>query len=177
MHGSLAARSTMSRNTLFKLLEQAQQKVFDVNLRAPHYSKDIFELLLPNVHLLKLNEEELVIISNWFGAVNTEEERMVMLQDKFNIPNIVVTKGGDGAVLNCSGKFYKHKAYKVKVADTIGSGDCFLAALLTKLFIKESPENALQFACAAGALIASYSGGCPDYEVSEIENLIKAAQV
>lgn len=177
VHGSLAARSTTSRNSLFKLLENAQQKVFDVNLRAPHYSKDIFELLLPNVHLLKLNEEELVIISNWFATVKTEEERIMMLQDRFNIPNIVVTKGGDGAVLNCAGKFYKHNAYKVKVADTIGSGDCFLAALLTKLFIKESPENALQFASAAGALIASYSGACPDYNVSEIENLIKTANV
>ncbi len=177
VHGSLAARSITSRNTLFKLLEQAQHKVFDVNLRVPHYSKDIFELLLPDVHLLKLNEEELVIISDWFAELKTEEERMMMLQDKFNIPNIVVTKGGDGAVLNCGGKFYKNGAYMVKVADTIGSGDCFLAALLTKLFIKESPENALQFACAAGALIASYNGACPDYEVSEIENLIKAAQI
>ncbi len=173
VYGSLAARSNISRNTLFKLLEVAKNKVFDVNLRAPHYTKDIFEKLLPAVHLLKLNEEELTIVSSWFADVKTAEEKIKLLQDKFNIPNIVVTKGGNGAVFNCDGKFYTNKAYKVTVADTVGSGDCFLAALITKLFLKENPQNALQFACAAGALVASYSGACPNYSVHEITDLIK----
>ncbi len=174
VYGSLAARSDASRNTLVKLMELAKCKVFDVNLRSPHYSKEIIEKLLPAVHILKLNEDELIIVSDWFAAVKTEEERINMLQNKFNIPNIVVTKGGNGAVLNYGGKFYKHKAYKVKVADTVGAGDCFLAALITKFSAKERPENALQYACAAGALIAGYSGACPNYEVSEINDLIEA---
>lgn len=170
--GSLAARSSLSQTTLFKLLELAKYKVFDVNLRAPHYNKEIVEKLLPAVQILKLNEDELVIVSDWFGTVKTEEERINMLQNRFNISTIVVTKGGEGAVLNCVGKFYEHKAYKVNVADTVGAGDCFLAALITKLSLKESPENALQYACAAGALIAGYSGACPNYRVSEIAELI-----
>ena len=175
--GSLAARSTVSQNTLFKLLGLAKYKVFDVNLRAPHYNKEIIEKLLPSVQILKLNEDELVVVSNWFADVSTEEERINMLQNKFNITNIVVTKGGDGAVLNCGGKYYYHKAYKVTVADTVGAGDCFLAALITKLSLKVNPESALQYACAAGALIAGYSGACPNYEVGEIDQLIKADHI
>ena len=170
--GSLASRSTVSQNTLFKLLEMAKYKVFDVNLRAPHYNKEIVEKLLPGVQLLKLNEDELIIVSDWFADVKTEEERINMLQNKFNISNIVVTKGSEGAVLNYAGKFYNHNAYKIKVADTVGAGDCFLAALITKLSLKESPENALRYACAAGALIAGYRGACPNYRISEIDELI-----
>jgi fructokinase len=37
--GSLAAREAVSRHTLFQLLESAGTKVFDINLRAPHYTK------------------------------------------------------------------------------------------------------------------------------------------
>ncbi len=170
--GSLAARSTVSQNTLFKLLELAKYKVFDVNLRAPHYNKEIIEKLLHNVQLLKLNEDELIIVSDWFADVKTEEERINMLQNKFNISTVVVTKGSEGAVLNYEGKFYYHNAFKITVADIVGAGDCFLAALITKLSLKESPENALRYACAAGALIASYNGACPNYRVSEIDELI-----
>lgn len=170
--GSLASRSTVSQNTLFKLLEMAKYKVFDVNLRAPHYNKEIVEKLLPDVRLLKLNEDELIIVSDWFADVKTEEERINMLQNKFNISFIVVTKGSEGAVLNYEGKFYNHNSYKVNVADTVGAGDCFLAALITKLSLMESPENSLRYACAAGALIAGYSGACPNYRISQIDELI-----
>ena len=135
-------------------------------------NKEIVEKLLPDVWLLKLNEDELIIVSNWFSDVKTEKERINMLQNKFNISNIVVTKGSEGAVLNYAGKFYNHNAYKINVADTVGAGDCFLAALISKLSLMESPENALRYACAAGALIAGYSGACPDYRISEIDELI-----
>ena len=37
VYGSLAARSPMTRDTLLDLLQVARRKVFDVNLRAPHY--------------------------------------------------------------------------------------------------------------------------------------------
>jgi fructokinase len=171
--GSLAARSDVSRKTLFRLISFAKNKVMDVNLRAPHYTKELLECLLPDLHLLKMNEEELVIISNWFFDFKEQQDRMNALQDKFKIPHIVVTKGGAGAVYNCKGKYYNQDAFKVKVADTIGSGDCFLAAFLTGLSNNDSPQYTLQFACAAGALIASYSGACPDYNVAEVTSLIK----
>ena len=177
VYGSLAARSDVSRKTLFELLSFAKNKVLDVNLRAPHYTKELLESLMPDVHLLKMNEDELVIISDWFFDLKKEEDRINALQNKFNIPNIVVTKGGAGAIYNCKEKYFYQDGFKVKVADTIGSGDCFLAAFLTGLHKNDRPENILQFACAAGALIASYSGACPDYDPAEITSLINNKSV
>jgi len=171
--GSLATRSEITRNTLFRLLDIAKFKVLDINLRAPHFNRRIIELLLNKINLLKLNQAELELITGWFTKYQSDIDRIKVLQDKFSIPNIVVTKGGDGSLFNCSGIVYSHPGYKVTVADTVGSGDSFLAALLTKLSSDEAPADALRFASATGALIASYNGACPDYHTEEIDDLIK----
>jgi fructokinase len=171
--GSLATRSEITRNTLFRLLETSTFKVLDINLRAPHYNRNVIEQLLYKINLLKLNQAELELITGWFTKYQSDNERIKVLQDKFAIPNIVVTKGENGSLFNCNGKIYEHPGYKITVADTIGSGDSFLAALLSGLLKADSPANAMQFASATGALIASYSGACPDYHIEEIESLIK----
>jgi fructokinase len=170
--GSLAARSVVTRNTLLKLIEIAKFKVLDINLRAPHFTREVLEQLMLNINLLKLNDNELELITGWFSNYKSDTDQVKILQDRFNIPNIVVTKGSEGAIFNCEGTIYRHPGYKVKVADTVGSGDSFLAALLSKLLKNSSPEITLEFACAVGALIASYNGACPDYKVEEINNLI-----
>lgn len=171
--GSLATRSEISRDTLFRLLEIAQFKVLDINLRPPHYNRAIIEQLLGTINLLKLNQAELELITGWFTKYQSDTDRIKVLQDKFHIPNIVVTKGEHGSLFNCNGIIYSHPGYRVVVADTIGSGDSFLAALLAKLSAGYSPDEALSFAGALGALIAGYNGACPGYNVEEINDLIK----
>lgn len=171
--GSLATRSNVSCNTLLKLLDFAKYKVLDINLRAPHYNRRSIEQLLPKISLLKLNQAELELITGWFTRYKSDAERIKVLQDKFSIPNIVVTKGGDGSLFNCDGIIYSHPGFKIKVADTVGSGDSFLAALLSKLLSGSTPGESLQFASATGALIAGYRGACPPYHTKEINDLIK----
>ena len=171
--GSLATRSEISRDTLFRLLEIAKFKVLDINLRAPHYNRPIIEQLLDKINLLKLNQAELELITGWFTEYQSDIDRIKVLQDKFSIPNIVVTKGENGSLFNCNGVVYSHPGYQVIVADTIGSGDSFLAALLAKLLADYTPGEALSFAGALGALIAGYNGACPDYNIEEINDLMK----
>jgi fructokinase len=175
--GSLATRSEITRNTLLKLLDIAKFRVLDINLRAPHYNRRIIEQLLCKVDLLKLNQSELELITGWFTKYQSDIDRIEVLQDKFSIPNIVVTKGSEGSLFNCKGTVYSHPGYKVTVADTVGSGDSFLAALLTKLSSGAAPADALRFASATGALIASYNGACPDYHAEEIDDFIKTNTV
>ena len=86
---------------------------------------------------------------------------------------MVVTMGGDGALLYFNGNEYKHKGYKVNVVDTVGSGDAFLAGLIAKLLDNASPVDALEFASGLGAFIASCTGPCPKYDVEEIYNLVQ----
>jgi fructokinase len=175
--GSLAARNHESKNTLLKLLECANTKVLGINLRAPHFNRRIVEELLSKADFLKLNLAELELITGWFSKHTSIEDRARSITDKFKIQNIVVTMGGDGAVLYYNGNEYVQKGYKVDVVDTVGSGDAFLAGLLARLLDKASPVNALEFASGLGAFIAMQKGACPVYDVDEIHNLLKTGVV
>jgi len=170
--GSLAAREKISRNTLLKLLEIAPIKVFDVNLRAPHYTREGIELLMQKADLLKLNDAELEIIAGWLGNFASDLEKMEALAKKFSVDTIVVTLGAKGAALLTQGRFYEQPGFKVQVADTVGSGDAFLAGFLSALLNQQDPQTALRKACALGAIVAQYAGGCPEYSTEESLELL-----
>ena len=170
--GSLSARSEGNRDLLFRLLDLAKFRVLDINLRPPHYNRFILEHLLANTELLKLNLGELEMLTGWFSDYPTERDRIKAIQDRFHIPTVVVTKGSQGSVMTTEGEFYEHPGFRVDLADTVGSGDAFLAGLLFQLANKTHPGKAIEFASAMGALIASYSGPCPDYRVEEVQKLI-----
>lgn len=168
IYGSLAARDNPSAQTLRELVEAAQTKVVDINLRPPHFSQPLIEWLLASADILKLNEHELPLLTSWYSQLKKDDEQVKFLQDRFSIPTIIVTKGGDGAMVCCEGQLYTHPGYRVKVADTIGSGDAFLAGFLAKTKEGLPVEERLQFANALGAFIASKEGACPSYRVSDI---------
>jgi fructokinase len=173
--GSLASRSHVSRRTLFRLLEGAPSRVLDINLRPPHYDRATISTLLEGLYLLKLNLDELDLITGWFSGYKSERDRMNALQDRFHIPNLVVTRGGKGALLNKEGIFYEHPGFSVTLADTIGAGDAFLAGLLSQISVGAEMQHALNFSSALGALVASKTGPCPEYDTSEITELSQNA--
>ncbi|MFL5738600.1 MAG: carbohydrate kinase family protein [Flavisolibacter sp.] len=166
--GSLAARNEVSRKTLMELLDAAPKKVLDINLRPPHFTKDLADRLLHSADLLKLNEHELPLIASWYSNLLKEEDQLRFLQDNFSIPCILLTKGKAGALVCSGGKISSHPGYQVKVADTVGSGDAFLAAFLFGMNKGDDFAKALAFANALGAFIASKKGACPDYELKEV---------
>ena len=171
--GSLASRNEKTRKSLLHYLDSAKIKVLDINLRPPYYSKEILETLLHHVDILKLNLSELHLISGWYADLKSDEEMVKLLKKKFDLQILIVTKGGDGAMLFMHHQFYYHPGYQVKVADTVGSGDSFLAAIISKLMDDASPEDALDFASALGAFVASRSGACPHYQISDITALME----
>jgi fructokinase len=166
--GSLVTRNRTSRNTLFSCIEAAQQKVLDINLRPPHFNKKTVEELLTKADVLKLNLAELHLITGWFNDYESDEDRMKLLKDRFHLNIIIVTKGADGAILNIGSEFYHHPGYIVQVADTVGSGDAFLAATISKLIDRAPPKETLDFASRLGAFIASRHGACPQYSAGMI---------
>ncbi len=171
--GSLATRSKVSRDTLFRLLELPTRKVLDINLRAPFIDREILECQLIKTQVLKMNEDELVQVSGWYTNHKGLEDRMRVLQDKFRIETLIVTRGAKGAVINYDDRFYDHDGFKVTVADTIGSGDSFLAAFLSKFIEQHDVEMALDFACTVGAFVATRRGGCPDYSANDILEFVE----
>lgn len=167
--GSLASRNDVSRATLFELLELAKTRVLDINLRAPHFSQPAVGALLKKCELLKVNDQELQLISGWYGNLKKLEDQMRLLQDRFQIPTIVTTCGGDGAALLNADGFFQHPGFAIKVRDTVGSGDAFLAALLHKFHLQAPAAEALLFANRLGAFIATRDGACPVYSPADVE--------
>lgn len=159
--GSLSTRNEVSRNTLLTLLEQAQLKVLDVNLRIPFYSREIIELLLSKADVVKMNDEELELIADWLSITGDDHSQAVAIAKQYQLMTLIVTKGGDGAFCVNKGAIFTHGGFPVIVNDTIGSGDSFLAAFLSKMLAEESPSSCLEFACATGAFVASQKGGTP----------------
>lgn len=149
--GSLTSRHDVSRDTLHRLTGAAKRNVMDINIRPPHFDRDQVDFLLHRTHLLKMNLAELVLVSDWFKQTGSTTDRIKFVQDHFKIDHIIVTKGGDGAMVNDHGKTYEHPGYNVAVKDTIGSGDSFLAGYLAQLLKGETTDKALDFAAGIGA--------------------------
>lgn len=172
VYGSLAARSPVTHETLLALLAVAPRKVFDVNLRAPHYNRAKVENLLHHANIAKLNESELIELSGWYYDEIDLFQAMKQLQNRYNLDAICVTLGEDGAAMLNHNGFFRQTGFPVEVADTIGSGDAFLAAFLYKMLQGASPQETLAFACATGAYVATQSGATPSFNEQTIHNQI-----
>lgn len=170
VYGSLAARSQQTHETLMELLAVAPSKVFDVNLRAPHYKRATVEQLLNGANMVKLNEHELLELSGWYGDEPDLQRSMEQLRERYKLQTLCVTLGEDGAALLDTTGFYKQAGFAVEVADTIGSGDAFLAGFLYKTLQGESPQKTLEFACASGAYVATQQGATPIFSEQTITN-------
>tara|TARA_R110000772_G_scaffold73071_16_gene159166 strand:+ start:116 stop:994 length:879 start_codon:yes stop_codon:yes gene_type:complete len=172
--GSLACRNSVSKNTLFELLNVANFKVFDVNLRPPHFSQDILGELMSRATFIKFNEEELELIAKDLGSNLTSiEDNMTFISGSYGTKYVCVTRGGDGAILLIEGDFYYNVGYKIIVKDTVGAGDSFLATLINNIISDVNPQTALNYACAVGTLVAGSDGANPEILEADIINLLK----
>lgn len=173
IYGSLVCRDEVSRNALEELLNTHTYKVFDVNLRKPHYDYETLQKLMQAANFIKFNDEEIMEISAAFDSpYTTLEENMNFICSLSNATAICVTRGKDGALLLWDKHLYENGGYTVKVEDTVGAGDSFLGALVTSLLNGKEPQEALNFACAMGALVAGSSGANPEILLSRIDDLI-----
>ncbi|SHH75845.1 carbohydrate kinase family protein [Flavobacterium defluvii] len=171
--GSLVCRDEVSRKSLEELLKKNIYKVFDVNLRKPHYTYEILEKLMKSADFVKFNDEEILEIASALNFPHTDlKENMNFISAFTDVKGICVTRGKHGALLLWEGVFYENNGYPIVVADTVGAGDSFLAALITYLLTSTKPQEALNFACAMGALVAASPGANPKISASEIEEFI-----
>ncbi|UTX49368.1 carbohydrate kinase [Chryseobacterium sp. MA9] len=166
--GSLITRSEVSQTTLLELLEYSKFRVFDVNFRPPFIDFDFIKKLLHKADLVKMNKAELRKIFEFLGEEYIDEDTSIRhLQAYFNLNEIVLTKGSKGARYFVGNTAYNFPAVHIEIADTVGSGDSFLAGFLSKRIQGRSPEKIMKQATSLGAFITSKSGACPDYSYEE----------
>jgi fructokinase len=170
VYGSLVARNETSKETLLELLKYGKYNIFDVNLRPPYYTKELLIELMDQADFIKFNDDELFEISKYLGSkYNSIEQNIKYVAHKTKTNHICVTKGRHGAVLLHDNKFYYNSGYLIKVVDTVGAGDSFLATLINYLLKNENPQRAIDTACAVGALVAQSEGANPIISQNEID--------
>ena len=171
--GSLVARSNTSRNTLIKLLPFSKFSVFDVNLRPPHYDLSSIQVLMNAANFIKFNDDEIIEISKSLGIQGESIEHTILyVATHTNTSTICVTLGEEGAILYYEKRFFYCNGYQVKVADTVGSGDSFLATLIDVLLKRKDPQLAIDKACAVGAIVAKSRGANPMISKVEIDTIM-----
>lgn len=170
VYGSLACRGEATRHTLFTLLNDTPAlKIFDVNLRPPHYVQPIIEALAKHADVIKMNDEEADMLIESDGGLH---DKIAAFHAKYGTQTICVTRGGKGAVIWHDKQFYEHPGFKVQVADTVGAGDSFLATFITGLLGGQPMQQVLIKASAIGAFVASKRGANPVYDDGEINKII-----
>lgn len=176
--GSLVCRNEVSKQTLFALLKAARFKIFDVNLRKPYYLFPLLEQLMVAADMIKLNDDELFEITHALGCKeNSIESCIRFIAEHTQTKTICVTKGSRGAVLFTNNVLYSHDGFNITVADTIGAGDSFLAALLSQKLQSIPPAESLAFACAVGAIVAGKKGANPSISVEEINSMMNKIDI
>jgi fructokinase len=111
-------------------------------------------------NILKIGEDELQIIT---GIADTDAALKTLWHDGLRV--VAITRGAGGATILTRAASVSVPGIAVKVVDTTGCGDSFMAAFLTGLLDSEmdlSADNLAaigRFACAAGAITATAPGG------------------
>lgn len=170
IYGSLVCRNEVSKNTLFKLLEVAKFKVFDVNLRPPFFNFELIFDLMHSADFIKFNNEELELILKEMNQNFTSiEDKMTFISNTFKATHICVTREDKGAILLANSNFYKSFGFRVNVVDTVGAGDSFLATLLHIIINYKASNEAIDYACAVGAIVASSEGANPKISDEDVK--------
>jgi fructokinase len=135
--GSLAQRSPVSRETIQGLLGRKKPdalRIFDINLRQDYFDRQTLHQSLERADVLKINDVELLDLARVFGHKLTRDtpERFAReLFDSYGLDLTAVTRGAEGSVFHTpDGRVLEHPGYAPpRVADTVGAGDAFTAAL------------------------------------------------
>lgn len=173
VYGTLASRNEITRKTILSVLGYNNIKLMDINLRPPYDKQEIVEQLVRHADIVKMNKEELLTIAGWYNLKQSDlKELITWFADAYKIDLICVTRGKDGALVFDKKKIFEHQGFKVKTIDTVGSGDAFLAGFVSCLFDGKTSKEALNYACALGAYVATKPGATPKYHLGEIQSIM-----
>jgi len=168
--GSLAQRNKVSRTTIQKLCQKDVKLIFDMNLRKPFINKEIIGYSLQQADIVKMNEDELNYLIEWYSLSGGLKNAVEELDHQFKFSMICITKGARGSMMLQNGKWYQHEGFPVEVKDVVGAGDAFLASFIHGILNQKDGEAILAWANATGSLVAQKDGAMPTYEVSDITN-------
>ncbi len=161
--GSLISRDKISRETLLKLIDHANFKIFDVNIRDPYYDFELISFLMQKSNMIKFNEEELERISKDLGVISNSIENKIIEISKMTSTELICLTLGEKGVVFYDSKFHYQDAINTKVLNTVGAGDSFLAMLIEGIISNKKPEFFLKRAVNLSSYVCSKNGPNPEY--------------
>ena len=166
--GSLAQRSQVSRDTIKRFLDampdlDGNLKIFDVNLRQGFYTKEILCDSMSRCNVLKINDEELVVISRIFDYPGIDlQDKCWILLAKYNLKMLILTCGTNGSYVFTPGVVSFQETPRVAVADTVGAGGSFTAAFTSAVLAGKPVQEAHKLAVEVSAFVCTQSGAMPE---------------
>jgi len=164
--GTLSQRNAKSQDTLYSILTSRKFKhiFFDINLRKDCYNEVVIRKSLSHCTILKINEEEVKIVSFMlFGKILEMEVFISSLLSEYNIETIIITCGSNGCFIKHGNLFQHLESEPVKVVDAVGAGDAFSAAFMKVFISTKNPISAGKIANRVGAFVVSHKGAIPKY--------------
>lgn len=171
--GSLAQRNRVSRDTINAFLQSMPKdslKIFDINLRQSFYSAELISDSLSKANILKINDEEVLVLAKLYGWTDMDEQSICtkILKD-YELNIVILTKGTQGSFVFTPQETSYQPTPEVHVADTVGAGDSFTAAFIASYLHGNSIVNAHQLAVEVSAYICTQHGAMPVLPDSYLE--------
>ena len=165
--GSLAQRNVVSRETINRFIDAMPKAendliIFDVNLRQSFYNKEILDQSMKRCNVLKINDEELVVISRILGYPGTDlQSKCWILLGRYNLKMLILTCGVNGSYVFAPGVKSFQETPKVEVADTVGAGDSFTGTFCASILKGKSIQEAHELAVKVSAYVCTQNGAMP----------------
>ena len=163
--GTLAQRHPVARESIRRVLQATRPDalcIFDINLRQRFWSREVIVESLALATVLKLNDEELPILADLLGWPAEDDDRLLArLAERFDLRAVALTRGARGSLLWTAGRTWSWPGSDLKVADTVGAGDSYTAALTLGLLSGKAPEDILRIAHRVADFVCTQSGATP----------------
>jgi fructokinase len=163
--GTLGQRSGVSRKTMRQIAAATQPdcvRVLDINLRPPFWTDEVILESLPLANVLKLNDAELRVLARLLELSGSQIEQLRQLQDRYRLRLVALTCGASGSLLlDEHGNADEQPGRSVIVADTVGAGDAFTAALAVGLLQQRPLSEVHHRAADIAAFVCSQPGATP----------------
>lgn len=176
--GSLAQRRKESRQAIQQLVAATSPdalRIFDINLRQQFYSREVIVKSFELANVIKLNDTELTTLTQMFDLNPRVETAVEELARRFDLNTIAVTSGAAGSYLFQKGRWSHLKSKPIEVADTVGAGDAFNAALAVGLANGMDLEKVHQLANEAASFVCTQHGATPAMPASLVRKFSEAS--
>ena len=162
--GTLAQRNIQSQKTIHRALWAAEKAliVYDVNLRSSWYWRAWIEWSMRASQIVKLNTEEIGVLEAVLDVGSAEPLAFAgALRDRFGVEITCITRADQGCLVIGPTETVDVPGTEVDVADAVGAGDAFTAALISGCLRGWPLPTTATFANEVGALVASRPGAMP----------------